>query len=222
MSFTFGDFVGKVLRVLGDPEGDIFEDDIIFDGCVAAHEAILPWSPKKAVATIVTDTTSGSLGGGGVYALPSDCYQMQSVQTLSDGSFLPKATLASGTARNVGNSAYNDWIEYPYGSISLSEELLDDEEIKLYYFAHWSAPASDTDQTFVFEVPPQAYIGMVYYAGAHCLMPKAVDAAQIRQFNQRMDSGNPEHNPLKVEAKYLLERFYAEMKLLPPYTRVAQ
>lgn len=222
MSITFSDFSAKVLRVLGDPDGNLFSDELIYDGCLAAHSAILPWLPKEATNEIITDSTSGSLGAGGIYALPSDCYQLQSVQLVSTGEFLPKATLASGTARNVGNTQYIDWIEYPHGSLSLSEQLSSDEKLKLFYFAYWNAPSSDTDTEFTFEVPDPAHIGMVYYTGAHCLMPKAVDAAQIRQFNQRMDSGNPEHNPLKVEAKYLLERFAQEMKLMPPFVRVAQ
>jgi hypothetical protein len=221
MSITFSDFISKTLRVLGDPDGNLFSDELIYDGCLASHEAILSWIPKQASVEIVTDTTSGSLGAGGIYSLPSNCYQMQAVQ-LETGEFIPKATLASGTARNVGNAQYIDWIEYPHGNVSLSEELSSETTVKLYYFSYWNAPSSDTDSDFVIEVPPPAHIGMVYYTGAHCLMPKAVDAAQIRQFNQRMDSGNPEHNPLKVEAKYLLERFYQEMKMMPTFVRVAQ
>jgi hypothetical protein len=210
MSLTFGDFIGKVLRVLGDPDQSLFEDDIIWDGAVAAHEAVLPWIPKYAEHTF----TSGSEG---VYALPLDCYQIQSVQDVTTGAYLPKATLAPGTARNIDTS-YNDWIEYPLGYISLNTTPAGN--LRLYYFAFWNAPTSETDQSFVLEVPQMAHLGMIYYAASHCLIPKAVDSAQIRQFNQRMDSGNPEHNPLKVEAKYLLERFYQEMKMMPSYVRV--
>lgn len=218
MSLTFGDFTAKVLRVLGDPAQSLFDDELIWDGAVAAHDAVLPWLPKYAEHTF----TTGS-GGGVAYTLPSDCYQVQSVQLVTDGVFIPKATLAPTTARNVGTDASeNDWIEYPFGSISLSIALSTDAELRLYYFAFWDAPANDADQDFVFTVPQMAWNGMVYYAASHCLMPKAVDAAQIRQFNQKMDSGNPEHNPLKVESKFLLERFYQEMKLMPPYTKVTR
>jgi hypothetical protein len=62
---------------------------------------------------------------------------------------------------------------------------------------------------------------MVYYTASHCLLPRSVNSAQIRQFNQRVDSGNPEHNPLKAESEWLLQRFYAEMKLMPSYVRVS-
>ena len=217
MSLTFGDFVQRVLRTLGDPAQSLFDDELIFDGALAAHQAILPWIPKYASHTF----TTGS-GGELEYALPSDCYQVQSVQLVVDGTFIPKATLAPNTARNIGTQGdYQDWIEYPYGYVSLSSALSEDAELKVYYFALWDAPTSDADQDFVFTAPQQAHQGMVYYAASHCLLPKAVDAANIRQFNQRMDSGNPEHNPLKVEAKYLLERFYGEMKLMPPFVRVS-
>ena len=216
MSLTFGEMIQRTLRVLGDPAQSLFDDELIYDGALASHQAILPWIPKYASHTY----TTGS-GGSVEYTLPSDCYQIQSVQ-LSDGNFIQKATLAPNTARNISTQGdYQDWIEYPFGKISLSQALSENTELSLYYFAFWDAPSSDADQDFVLTVPPMAHMAMIYYTGAHCLMPKAVDAAQIRQFNQRMDSGNPEHNPLKVEAKYLLERFYAEMQLMPPFVRVS-
>jgi hypothetical protein len=211
------DFVqSRIYRLLNDPNGSTYSDELVYDGLLAAQEAILPWVPKKAVQTV----TSGS--DGYLLVLPSDLYMIQAIREVETGKFLLKGTMAPGTVRHDDYQTFLDWIDYPDGYVSFNYQVDEGSEYEVYYFAHWGIPSNASDITFVMEVPQYAHQGLVYYAGAHVLIPSAVNSATIRQFNLRVDSGDPEHNPLKVEADYLRSLFFTEMKLMPPYVKVIQ
>jgi hypothetical protein len=212
MAPLYADFVLRVLRLIDDPDQNLTDDTLVWVGVVGAHDAILPWVPKLSQTTI----SSGS--DGLLFALPADLYQIQAVQLVETGVFLPKANILPNSAR--GNTAKNDWLDYPTGYISLSNALVEDAEIMVFYLAHWGKPENEQDTDFMIEVPPYAHQGLIYYAGSHCLTPRAVTSASIRQFNQRIDSGNPEDNPLKIESRNLRDLFYQEMKMMPPYAKV--
>lgn len=211
------DFIqSRIYRLLNDPNATTYGDELVYDGLVAAQEAILPWVPKQAVYTM----TSGS--DGYLLQLPSNLYQIQAIRQVETGKFIQKATMAPLTVRTNDNQNFIDWIDYPSGYISLNYQVEEGTEFEVYYFAHWNLPNDASDIEFVMEVPQYAHQGLVYYAGAHVLIPSAVNSATIRQFNLRVDSGDPEHNPLKVEADYLRSLFFTEMKFMPPYVRVSQ
>ena len=216
MSITYGEFVEKVLRLLDDPGQQIYEDGLVWDGICGAHEAIMPYAPKFAQATL----TAGSAGD--LYTLPTDLYSIQAVQDVDSGKFIPRATLAPLTARSSTSISDNDWIEYPNGYLNLSVALSEGDQLRLYYFAYWNKPETESDLGFILEVPTAALVGMMYYAGSHCLLPKSSNSANIRQFNLRVDSGNPEDNPLRVQAELYRKLFFQEMKMLPPYVKVSQ
>jgi hypothetical protein len=215
MTQTYDDIHNRVLRLLNDADAATYGDELCYDGIVAAHDAILPWVPKQSITTV----TAGS--DGLLFALPADTYIVQAVQIESSGEFVPKANFAP---RSIRRSDYlaQDWIEYPSRYVSLANSLSEGSKVNIYYLAYWDKPANAENGTFVLTVPPMAHQGLVYYAASHVLLPSAVNSASIRQFNQRIDSGTPEDNPLKTESKYLLERFMNEMKMMPPYAKVGQ
>jgi len=213
MSILYSDLVDKVLRILDDPNGTLYEDTLIWDGICGAHDAIMPWVPKFATATL----TAGSAGN--LLALPADLYTIQAVQYVDDNKIYPRATLAPLSARNSSTLDDLDWLEYPKGYLNLSYTLDEGTLLTLYYFAYWTKPSSESVQNFYIEVPQAAWVGMIYYAGAQCLLAKSSNAATIRQFNLRIDSGVPTDNPLKDQSRMYMERFFQEMKMMPPYVK---
>lgn len=208
---TYQDLVTRVLRVLDDVDQAKFDDDIVFDGLLAAHDAILPWVPRFAKATI----TSGS---DGLCLLPSDCYLVDAVQTAADGVFLPKDILSPNTVRGQFTTA-NNWSDYPRGYVSLSYISTTGISINVFYRAYWDKPSTSSDTAHIIEVPPHAHNGMVYYAGAHCLIPEAVSSANLNQFKMRPEQGTPVDNAIEGMSNLFLNRFYAEMKMMPPFVR---
>jgi hypothetical protein len=209
---TYDEIHQRILRALNDASGKTYDDSLVYDGIVAAHDAILPWVPKQAMSILTTGSDGISI------ILPSDLYEVMALFYPTAGVFIPRANLVAFTRRSQDYA--NDWIEYPSGQLTLSVEIDQSEELKLYYLAYWPAPANESDTSYVIQVPREAHQGMIYYACSHCLVPRAVNSASIRQFNQRVDSGNPEDNPLKAESEWMLNRFFQEMKLMPPYVKV--
>lgn len=209
---TYGDLVNRALRALKDVDQTKYEDDLVYDGLASAHDAILPWVPNYGVATL----TAGSIGD--VFALPIDCYVVDAVQLVANGLFIPKSILSPNTVRGQYTTT-NDWSDYPHGYISLSSTLDEGSTIKVYYRASWDKPANSADTAHVITPPSYAHNAMVYYACSHCLIPEAISNANLSQFKMRPEIGTPEDLPIEIMSDFFLKRFYAEMKMMPPFVR---
>lgn len=211
----YSEISARVLRLLDDPTGAQHGVDVVYDGFIAAQKAILPWVPKMArsVLTIGAD--------GYTLTLPADLYAIQSVQEVDTGEFIPRSTMIPKTAQPQG-STLTEWMNYPIGYIRVFPEKDEGEEFVLYYIAYWNAPEDSTDTYFELECPSVCHQALIYYTAAHCLTPRAVGAAGIRQYNLKVDSGTPEDNPLKDAIEYLRNLFFQEMKLMPPYMKAPQ
>jgi hypothetical protein len=212
---TLGEVIAKVRRILGDPGGTdaLYGDALLTDGVLEALTAILPWVSKEC--------TSNLTGNGSTYefALPSDCAEVEAVWDESQQQFLPKAGLFPGTPwLNGESSAYdqNLWLEFPAGKISFSTALTASKIAKIFYSGYWSQPSQSTDEL---EPPDYALPGIAYYTAAYALNPKAVGAANVRQYNTKVDSGVPIHNPMVDMSKYMLYRFETEMSRCPARQR---
>jgi hypothetical protein len=212
MTVTYSTLYSRVLRTLDDVDANLHSDDLIYDALIGAHDAIVQWVPRFSEATL----TSGS--NGALYAIPEDCYQVDVVQVVSDGMVLPKAIFEASKSHGFGMDEASDWIESPSGFINLGVEI--EGGITVYYRSYWPAPADKTDVNFVITPPRSCHLGMVYYACAHALLPRAVSTGGIRQFGTEIDSGKPTDNPLQVMSNVFLQRFVQEMKLQPSYVKV--
>jgi hypothetical protein len=218
MATTYSVLLEKLYRTLADARHAQTSEDLAWDAICAAHDAIVQWVPLLKTATL----TSGSNGlAGDTFPIPEDCYQLDAVQIVDTGAFLPKAVFEPDYVRNTGRQTDpRDWIEFPSGYINLAEEIDEGDLIKIYYRAYWPKPSSKDDASFIIQPPAKAHLGMIYYAAAHCLLPRSVSAGGLRQFNDRSDSGTPNDNPLYNMSNWFLTRFMQEMKLMPPYVKV--
>lgn len=208
---TYAELKNRILRLLGDAEGDGYSDELILDAINAAQVAVLPWTPKTAKSTITP------VANQFVYTLPTDLYVIEAVADTSTGEMLPQAVLAPGNHIGEKIGGTNDWIEYPTGSLAFSK--VPASAYDLYYLATWTVLTESTDESFVLEPPAQSIVGMALYGAAYALQPSAIGTAEVRQFNTRIDSGNPEHNPLQESATYLLKMFVNEMNRHPKHQR---
>jgi hypothetical protein len=211
---TYAEFSGAVLRALGDPDQATYNEELVYDGTLGAHTAVLPWLPNYNEITL----TAGS--NGALFTLPDDLYDLQAVQIVESGKFMPRATLAANTYRGSSLSE-NNWIESPKGYLSLSTPIDDGETIVIHYLAYWPVPATSIDTDFAIQVPQVAHLGLTYYAASHCLAPSSVDASMLGQFKTKVDAGTPEHNPLRAQANWFRTLFYQEMKMMPPYQKAS-
>jgi len=206
----------KTYRLLKDPTNALYTDDVVYDAIVAAHVAVLPWYPKKAEITL---TSGSSPNTQSEFVLPTDTYQIEAVQRTENGLYLSKTLLEAGTVRNMTNVTIIDWVEYPQGTLSLSNEIDEDETIIVHYFKPWTPP--DNTDASLLELPDFMAPGLIYYAAYYCLISSSVSAAQIGQFDLQVDAGNPEHNPLQQSSIFLYSRFLDSMNMLPSYRKIS-
>lgn len=200
----------RVLRFLSAIENDVFDESrdmpLVVDGIATAHDAILPWLPKKAQATIDSGTE--------VYTLPDDVYDIEAVFNSSSGKIIPQLLFEPGSIN------YEDyWFPFPEGFITFNEEISSD--YTLMYLTYWDKPESEEDLDSEDNIDPPSMVlpALTYFATAYVLMPDSVQTAEIRQWNVKADSGNPEHNPIEKMVMFLLSMFEKEMSSLPTYQR---
>lgn len=210
---TVGNLRGRILFLLDDPSAEGYSDTVICDALNSAQDALLPWVPKLGISTIVgTDVTN--------YILPSDFYEVQSILDTS-GQSLNKATLSPNTYHGLSTDAINDWILYPTGYISFSKPVATDVSYTLYYTARYTEVSMPLALETVLEPPGWTAAALSYFAASVLLVPQAVSAATIRQFNTRVDSGTPEQNPMQKSVTFLQSLFLIEMNRNPKYQKVS-
>jgi len=213
---TLGSLRSRILRMLGDPEGTAYSNELLVDSIGEALDAILPWIPKTAIASITGN------GSATAFALPTDCYQLQAVVIQVSGEILSAAVLSPGQFRGTNLATINDWIEYPSGYITFSKVLANAEIYDCFYHAHWTKPSITTPDDTVMEPPGYAMTGVVLYASAFAILPSSVSVSEVRNWLTKADSGIPEHNPMQKTASYLLSLFTQEMNRHPKANRATR
>jgi hypothetical protein len=209
---TFADLNSRIRRILGDVDGSGYTDELIIDAISAALDAILPWTPKTLVSTITGD------GAATTFTLPADVYEIEAIVD-EENEVLPRAFLSPHQFIGEDSPNYNDWIEYPSGSVRFAKVIDLDDTYTVFYLAHWTKPTTAIDFTNVLEAPAQSEMGICLYAAAYALLPAAVSASEIRQFGTKVDSGTPEQNPMQKTAMFLLEFFQKEMNRHPKHQK---
>jgi len=209
---TLGDLRLRILRMLDDPEGGGYPNELLFDGMCAALDAILPWVPKTAITTLACDGTLTA------FALPDDLYDIESLVAYN-GEVLPRISLSPGNFLGVNAPNPYSWLEYPAGSVSFGKAPPD--AVTLYYLAYWDKPET-YDANFVLTTPGYAIHGLALYSMAYALNPAAVGVAEINPYKTKVDSGTPEHNPLQRSVTFILEAFTREMNRHPKHMRAVK
>ena len=108
------------------------------------------------------------------------------------------------------------WHLFPQGKITFNQAIKPVQGALIYYAANWAKPIQDSD---VLEIPDYAITALTYYAASDILLAKAITSASVRQYNTRVDSGNPEDNPVLQTCKYLQAQFVVACQKLPQIQR---
>jgi hypothetical protein len=216
MDTTFGELKRKVLRLLADEAQEVgsgegplggatYGADLLQDAVHAALDAITSKVWKLSVVDIE--------GAVSEAALPSDVINVDAVYDYELGLFIPRMQTQIGTP--LVNTTGNAWLLYPANEITFVNTLGSDGAT-IYYGSSWGKPVQDDD---VLEPPSTALVCLILFAASYCLVPDAVSSASIRQFNTKVDSGQPTDIPARVISDFLLGRFERELQRLPMMER---
>jgi hypothetical protein len=231
----FGDLKGRIIRMLGDtysagavdPEtglyvpvhGNIYSADVLYDAVCAALDAISIriWKQIKVSYS----------GGVGITTalLPSDFMAVEGIYDQHYQTFIPRQDIRAD--RSLFDTWGNAWFEYPSGTLQFMNDIT--SGVDLYYAGHFTDPCLPTLESyydyddeglniddFVMDYPDIANTAIIFYCASYCLNQKAVLSANIRQFNTKVDSGQPGDNTEQKMADHFLRRFEYELQRIPP------
>lgn len=210
---TYGELTSRILRMLGDPEGEGYSELQVLDAIQAATDAVLPWTPKTSVITLTGD------GATTAYALPSDAYAIETIIVDASGEMLPPSIIAPGNYIGSNTTGVNSWILYPSGKVTLSKAISTSDTYTVFYLATWTKPTISTNDDDDLDTPDVVLHALTLYASGWLLTSASIESAEVRQFGTRVDSGNPEHNPLMESSEWLFKLFLNEMKRNPRYQK---
>lgn len=184
----------------GDPlAGATTTSEHLMFGICAALDALCVRVWKKSSVDIEDGDTE--------ITAPDDLISVEGVYDNTINSFIPKAQFISGVALSAGNNSV--WLDYPYGSIVFTTAM--ETGGKLYYGAYWEHPIEDSD---VIECPNICSTYLSLYAASYCLQGIATQQANLRQYNTKVDSGNPIQLPAKDMSTFFLKRAEIELSSL--------
>lgn len=204
MTLTWGDFRTQIRRsILKDPDSANWSNDSLLDFCwwaldaFAAHTAAV----TSVEYTGVTDTTE--------YALPENQYESIESAGLvylraqsGAKTYLPAYSEPDRTDKDI----YFE--EIPAGNLVLSSAPSTGQVLCVRYFAYWNRPTTDSD---TIDTPIWSHKALAHLIGAYAMTGHGVVSANIGQWDDRTDSGQPENNPLRVQQKWLMEVYEREI-----------
>lgn len=187
---------------------------------IYARWAMSELAQHTAVATLQTYNCDGVVKA---FALPGNMvdsieksglvgYETESrVEYLPVFRRLPEITWPSDVSREI--KAYWEW---PSGTLTLGFTPENGDKILLNYFRIWNSPVLDAD---VLEIPQWMELPFAYIVAALAMEPIGAQSANIRQWNRRMDSGQPEHNPAQKQAAWFIQQAYRYLNRVAPQDR---
>lgn len=173
---------------------------------LAWHDAqrILAWhTPRQRKTTLVIDGDTRSA------ILPADLLDVYRIYDSVEQKWMLK-----NQYQKAGGIRYDDddldsfWI---WGKTLWLDKSVSvgSQDLTLYYWAYWpemeyTLDESDGSVTILTNdilVPPWAILPLCHLTAASCMQPGSIQAAEIRNWNIKTDSGTPLHNVRATEAR---------------------
>lgn len=210
MPLTWSAFRTQLRRsVLKDVPKSNWTDEALLDFCGWALDTVCA---HTAAVTSVEYTGTTATG----YTLPENLYE-----SVEDAGLVYLRT--SSGARTVYPVFYHPDVkssdityrEWPTGTLQLSSAP-GSGTLVVDYFAYYSHPVSDSDPI---GVPAWMLPALGFLIAAYALSPQATQAANIRTFNDKTDSGVPTQNALEQLQGTFLRRYEEALARRPRQNR---
>jgi hypothetical protein len=208
-TITFKTLKQKVIRAVEDTvnedsastAGSTYNEDVLKDAVHAALSSIAQRVWSRGILEVEAEKIS--------VQLPVSLIDIDGVYDATLGLFIPKISFQVGQA--LSSSHGNGWFLYPTGSMTFMNSIGTNGAV-IYHTAHWEKPDKDGD---IIDAPDFTVNCLVLYASAFLLGASSVSSAAIRQFNTRVDSGQPGDIPQMKMSDYLMRRYEEELKRIP-------
>ena len=167
-----------------------------------ANDALRLFASMHTGVASVSDITGD--GETTQFPLPSNCIdsgenQVYGVYDVTGDKWLTEVSFFPNTHLEVG---YYIW---PNGYINFNPFITDTYIYRVYYIAYYDVIVDDDT---VINVPQWAYEAIKMYAAGRTLEDQASTMALLGQFRTRVDSGNPEDQPILRLAQGYIQQFW--------------
>jgi hypothetical protein len=181
-------------------------DDQNVDRSAEINGALRMFANHTALQAV--ETVTATLADGYVVEVPEDCMQIHAVYVSSEGYYLHNFGVPA-SMEGIG------WIEWPRGSLTIIGETAASITVSLLYYAYYPELEEDTDDDDDIPIPNWAVWPIASLAAYYAHIPESVSRSNLAQWNIRIDSGDPEHNPLMKQARFLWDCYWAEIGKWP-------
>lgn len=214
MALTWGTYLAQLRRtVLRDKSKAIWTEDLELRDCL--WWALDTFCAHTAVATSVEYTGVSDDS----FELPDNLFE--SVET--SGLVYLTTTGGSKVYLPPWNSSFTDrqnkvsYKEFPKGVLTLSDIPTGAPDLTVEYFAYYNHPYLESDTV---DVPGWAVPALSYLIAANAMVGVGVTSANIGQWDDKTDAGQPEHNPLRRQHEWFLHLYESELARFPRQERM--
>jgi hypothetical protein len=188
----------QIGRKVNDATATKYEDSILDN----ANDALRLFATvHTGVASVSTITGDGETTQ---FPLPENCVDsgessVVGVYNVTDDIWLTQVRFFPNEQMQTG---YYIW---PQDKINFAPFPTESYEYQVHYIAHYNPIVNDNS---VISVPTWAIEAIKLYAAGRTLEDAASKMALLGQFRTKVDSGNPEHQPILRLAEMYIEQFW--------------
>jgi hypothetical protein len=215
MSYTWAQAQLELGRMLGDPTAVTWSDDLRLDAYNHALAAFAAHTAKASGYTVTGDGVMTSITLPDSVVDPSAVFllDVDADEWWEDLGFSQSVKYELARTRGSDDRTYYEW---PERTLQLGRVLENGETVKVHTYFYWDEVSDDADEILV---PRWAREALLHYAAAYCMSPSVASAANIGQFDTKLDAGNPEHNPFERRIEGFLRRYRSILDQWTPQTK---
>lgn len=212
---TWQDISNELSTLFKDPNKSSYPEELRKVAFKRACEyfAVTHTAPLRTVSASATAYAEGvfvsfpsdflELPGGGVQ-IPST--------SNSKGRWLQLASIIPG-----GEVPENGYISMSNGIYLFDKTIT---AVTLWYYGQYTVPSSDST---IVDLPPWSFWAVINLTAANSLFTRMMAQANLRQFSDKRDAGDPEDNPPRKQAEFfykiyneIVSRFRTQDRSLMP------
>ena len=184
---------------VNDPNADNDPSGMIY----AINDALLLFAAVHTGKASTFDMTGD--GSTTQFSIPENCVEHEGVSYVygvydsTDDAWLTKVEFFPGKPMQQG------FYSYPSGTLNINPAPDSGNALVGYYVAHYAQVVGDSS---VISLPAWAFEAVKMYAAGRVLETQSSNFTTINNFRTKVDSGNPEHNPVLQLSKRYIDQFW--------------
>lgn len=212
----WSDLKAQIRRLLVDPFPTVsgtprWSDQQLLDFIAWSLDALCSHTAIASASGFTCDGTNT------VFTVPDNAYEridLSGAVYVDDGA--GGLSYLNPVRYNMRSLAMKGYYLQPDNTIHLIQTPTSASTLTVEYFAYYPHPIQDSDLVLT---PSWATPALCYRVAAHAMSPLGGKSANIRQWGQKPDTGNPEDNSLQHQSEWYFQLYEQELLKAPRQER---